>query len=190
MLYSVHRLIDNYNVGEVSMVKKKCMSWIEKHCSIYIRSSVRCINVQLHLKMKKCKILTVDHFRWVVDSRQVHVVHIFVVLYSCQLLSFAQFRCPPIDPSLNASLLIYVHRCCDEQKRIVYIKIFQYCMMPIPHLVSVFVDVVDVSIANLIVIFFHFWHPSSTIANLVCKLTIVNMKRQKKERKETRENKG
>lgn len=79
-------------------------------------------------------VLTVDHFRWVFDSRRVRVVHIFGVLYSCQPLSCGQFRCPPIGPFLNASLSIYVHRCCDELMRIVYIRIFQYCMMPIPRL--------------------------------------------------------
>lgn len=85
-------------------------------------------------------VLTVDHFRWVVDNRRVRVAHIFGVLYSCQPLSCDQFHCLPIGPFLNASLSIYVHRCCDEPMRIVCIKIFQYCMMPIPHLAIAQID--------------------------------------------------
>lgn len=87
-------------------------------------------------------ILTVDHFRWVVDSRRAHVVHIFGVPYSCQPLSCDRFHCLPIDPFLNASPWIYVHRCCDEPMRIAYTRICQYCMMPIPHLmfIIIFVD--------------------------------------------------
>lgn len=79
-------------------------------------------------------VLTVDHVRWVVDNMQARVAHTFDVPCNCQPLSFVRFRCPPNGPSSSASLSICARRCCDERKRIAYIKICQYCMMPIPHL--------------------------------------------------------
>lgn len=85
-------------------------------------------------KIKWTNWLTVDHVRWVDDSRQALAAHIFVVLCNCQLLSFVQFGCLPIGPILNVSPLICALRSICALRRIECIEKCQYCMMPIPQL--------------------------------------------------------